>query len=108
MLEGRPPQTPPFQTISQEIALFESLRSPEELRDLAAARGIAAPLPPAARPMPPVEDAAAAMGVPVAALTQDIVPNHYRAIEPAVAVFLANFVGLGIGPTLLGVSIDIA
>jgi prolyl-tRNA editing enzyme YbaK/EbsC (Cys-tRNA(Pro) deacylase) len=59
--------------VFQEVAMFESLRSPEELRDLAATRGIAATLHPAARPMPTVEDAAAAMGVPVAAMTKNIV-----------------------------------
>ncbi len=53
--------------------MFKSLRSPEELRDLAAARGLAATLHPAAHPMPTVEDAAAAMGVPVAAMTKNIV-----------------------------------
>jgi prolyl-tRNA editing enzyme YbaK/EbsC (Cys-tRNA(Pro) deacylase) len=50
-----------------------SLRSPAELRDFAAARGIAAELHPADRPMPTVEDAAAAIGIPVAAMTKNIV-----------------------------------
>ncbi|MBK9712049.1 MAG: hypothetical protein IPO81_12120 [Kouleothrix sp.] len=50
-----------------------SLRSPEQLRDLAAARGVAVELHPAGRPMPTVELAAAALGVPVAAMTKNIV-----------------------------------
>lgn len=64
--------------------MFESLRSPEELRDLAAARGMAATLHPAARPMPTVEDAAAAMGVPVAAMTKNIV--FLAAGEPVLVI----------------------
>jgi prolyl-tRNA editing enzyme YbaK/EbsC (Cys-tRNA(Pro) deacylase) len=51
----------------------ESLRSPEELRDLAAARGVVAELHPAAQAMPTVEAAAAAIGVPVDAMTKNIV-----------------------------------
>jgi prolyl-tRNA editing enzyme YbaK/EbsC (Cys-tRNA(Pro) deacylase) len=50
-----------------------SLRSPAELRDYAAARGVAAVLHPAAHPMPTVEAAAAALGVPVEAMTKNIV-----------------------------------
>jgi prolyl-tRNA editing enzyme YbaK/EbsC (Cys-tRNA(Pro) deacylase) len=53
--------------------MSESLHSPEELRDLAAARGIAARLHPAGRAMPTVEAAAAALGVPVVAMTKNIV-----------------------------------
>lgn len=53
--------------------MAESLRSPEELRDFAAARGIATTLHPADRPMPTVEDAAAALGISVAAMTKNIV-----------------------------------
>ena len=51
----------------------ESLRSPDELRAIAAAHGIAATLHPAGRPMPTVEDAAAAMGIDVSAMTKNIV-----------------------------------
>jgi prolyl-tRNA editing enzyme YbaK/EbsC (Cys-tRNA(Pro) deacylase) len=51
----------------------QSLHSPEELRDLAAAHGIAATLHPAGRPMPTVEAAADALGIPVAAMTKNIV-----------------------------------
>jgi prolyl-tRNA editing enzyme YbaK/EbsC (Cys-tRNA(Pro) deacylase) len=50
-----------------------SLRSPEELRALAAAHGIAAELHPSGRPMPTVGDAAAALGVAVEAMTKNIV-----------------------------------
>jgi Cys-tRNA(Pro)/Cys-tRNA(Cys) deacylase len=53
--------------------MAQSLRSPEQLRDLAAARGIAATLHPAGRAMPTVEDAAAALGVSVDAMTKNIV-----------------------------------
>ena len=51
----------------------QSLRSPEELRDLAAARGIVADLHPTGRATPTVEAAAAALGVPVAAMTKNII-----------------------------------
>ena len=51
----------------------QSLHSPEELRDLAAAHGIAAMLHPAGRPMPTVEAAADALGLPVSAMTKNIV-----------------------------------
>ena len=50
-----------------------SLHSPERLRDLAAAHGIAAELHPTGRPMPTVEAAATALGVPVDAMTKNIV-----------------------------------
>jgi prolyl-tRNA editing enzyme YbaK/EbsC (Cys-tRNA(Pro) deacylase) len=53
--------------------MHESLHSPEELRALAAARGFAATLHPADRPMPTVETAAEALGIPVAAMTKNIV-----------------------------------
>lgn len=53
--------------------MTESLRSPEELRDFAAAHGVAATLHPAGRAMPTVEDAAAAMGIDVSAMTKNIV-----------------------------------
>ena len=51
----------------------QSLHSPEELRDLAAAHGIAAMLHPTGRPMPTVESAAGALGLPVSAMTKNIV-----------------------------------
>jgi prolyl-tRNA editing enzyme YbaK/EbsC (Cys-tRNA(Pro) deacylase) len=51
----------------------QSLRSPEALRDFAMARGVAVSLYPADRPMPTVEAAAAALGLPVAAMTKNIV-----------------------------------
>jgi prolyl-tRNA editing enzyme YbaK/EbsC (Cys-tRNA(Pro) deacylase) len=51
----------------------QSLRSPEALRDFAMARGVAATLHPADRAMPTVEAAAAALGLPVAAMTKNIV-----------------------------------
>jgi prolyl-tRNA editing enzyme YbaK/EbsC (Cys-tRNA(Pro) deacylase) len=50
-----------------------SLRGPEELRDLAAAHGIAATLHPTGRPMPTVEAAADALGLPVAVMTKNII-----------------------------------
>src|SRR6476646_9116735 len=53
--------------------MTQSLHSPEQLRDLAAAHGIAATLHPAGRPMPTVEAAAGALGIPVAAMTKNIV-----------------------------------
>ncbi|HEX9369799.1 MAG TPA: YbaK/EbsC family protein, partial [Roseiflexaceae bacterium] len=52
--------------------MIQSLRSPEQLRDLAA-RGVAATLHPASGPMPTVASAAAALGIPVAAMTKNIV-----------------------------------
>jgi prolyl-tRNA editing enzyme YbaK/EbsC (Cys-tRNA(Pro) deacylase) len=51
----------------------QSLRSPEALREFAMARGVAATLYPADRPMPTVEAAAAALGLPVASMTKNIV-----------------------------------
>jgi prolyl-tRNA editing enzyme YbaK/EbsC (Cys-tRNA(Pro) deacylase) len=51
----------------------QPLHNPEELRDLAAAHGIVATLHPAGRPMPTVEAAANALGIPVAAMTKNIV-----------------------------------
>jgi Cys-tRNA(Pro)/Cys-tRNA(Cys) deacylase len=53
--------------------MSESLRGPQELRDLAAARGIEVALHPTGRPMPTVETAAEALGIPVAAMTKNIV-----------------------------------
>src|SRR5262245_60958288 len=53
--------------------MSKSLRSPEELRALAAAAGVTALLHQADRPMPTVEDAAAALGLPIAAMTKNIV-----------------------------------
>ncbi len=50
-----------------------SLHSPEQLRDLAMAHGIAATLHPAGRPMPTVEAAAEALGILVATMTKNIV-----------------------------------
>lgn len=47
--------------------------SPAELRDLAAAHSIVATLHPSDQPMPTVEAAAAALGIPVAAMTKNIV-----------------------------------
>jgi prolyl-tRNA editing enzyme YbaK/EbsC (Cys-tRNA(Pro) deacylase) len=55
------------------MAKISALRSPEELRDLAAASGVVATLHPAGQPMPTVEVAAAVLGVPVAAMTKNIV-----------------------------------
>ena len=57
----------------KSTTMNQSLRSPEQLRDLAAAHGIAATLHPAGRPMPTVEAAAGALGIPVAAMTKNIV-----------------------------------
>ena len=65
--------------------MIESLHSPEELRELAAARGIAATLHPTGRPMPTVEAAAAALGVPVAAMTKNIICLVDRAAVLAIA-----------------------
>jgi prolyl-tRNA editing enzyme YbaK/EbsC (Cys-tRNA(Pro) deacylase) len=65
----------------------QSLHSPEQLRDLAAARGIAATLHPTGRPMPTVESAADALGIPVAAMTKNIV---WLAGESAVLVVAAG------------------
>jgi prolyl-tRNA editing enzyme YbaK/EbsC (Cys-tRNA(Pro) deacylase) len=53
--------------------MISSLRSPEQLRDFAAARGVVAELHPSGQPMPTVEAAAAALGIPVAAMTKNIV-----------------------------------
>jgi prolyl-tRNA editing enzyme YbaK/EbsC (Cys-tRNA(Pro) deacylase) len=49
------------------------VRSPAELRDMAAARGVAAELHPTGQAMPTVEAAAAALGISVAAMTKNIV-----------------------------------
>jgi prolyl-tRNA editing enzyme YbaK/EbsC (Cys-tRNA(Pro) deacylase) len=65
----------------------QSLHSPEQLRDLAAARGIAATLHPTGRPMPTVESAADALGIPVVAMTKNIV---WLAGESAVLVVAAG------------------
>jgi len=65
----------------------QSLHSPEQLRDLAAAHGVAATLHPAGRPMPTVEAAADALGIPVAAMTKNIV---WLAGEAAVLVIAAG------------------
>jgi prolyl-tRNA editing enzyme YbaK/EbsC (Cys-tRNA(Pro) deacylase) len=51
----------------------QSLRSPAELRDYAAARGVAATLHQADRAMPTAEIAAAALGIPLASMTKNIV-----------------------------------
>jgi prolyl-tRNA editing enzyme YbaK/EbsC (Cys-tRNA(Pro) deacylase) len=53
--------------------MSESLRSPEELRAFAAEHGIVAELHVADRPLPTVEEAARAMGVPPEAMTKNIV-----------------------------------
>ena len=58
--------------------------TPAELRDLAAAQGVAATLHPANRPMPTVEAAAEAIGVPVQAMTKNIV--WIVAGEPVLAI----------------------
>jgi len=65
----------------------QSLHSPEQLRDLAAAHGVVATLHPAGRPMPTVESAADALGIPVAAMTRNIV---WLAGETAVLVIAAG------------------
>jgi prolyl-tRNA editing enzyme YbaK/EbsC (Cys-tRNA(Pro) deacylase) len=48
-------------------------RSPIELRDFAAARGVAAELHPSSRAMPTVEAAASALGIPTGSMTKNIV-----------------------------------
>lgn len=53
--------------------MIQSLHNPAELCELAAARGIAATLHPTGQPMPTVEAAATALGLPVAAMTKNIV-----------------------------------
>ena len=53
--------------------MSQSLRSPEELRDLAAARGFTAMLHHSSQPLPTAEAAAAALGVALAAMTKNIV-----------------------------------
>jgi prolyl-tRNA editing enzyme YbaK/EbsC (Cys-tRNA(Pro) deacylase) len=53
--------------------MSKSLHSPEGLRALAAAAGVAAALHRAERAMPTVEEAAAALGLPIAAVTKNIV-----------------------------------
>ena len=58
--------------------------SPAELRDLAAAQGVTATLHAAGRPMPTVELAAEAIGVPVEAMTKNIV--WIVAGEPVLAI----------------------
>jgi len=65
----------------------QSLHSPEQMRDLAAAHGVAATLHPAGRPMPTVEAAAEALGIPVAAMTKNIV---WLAGDTAVLVIAAG------------------
>ena len=65
----------------------QSLHSPEELRDLAATHRIVATLHPAGRPMPTVEAAADALGLPVAAMTKNIV---WLAGDTAVLVIAAG------------------
>jgi prolyl-tRNA editing enzyme YbaK/EbsC (Cys-tRNA(Pro) deacylase) len=55
------------------MQIMNAQRSPEDLRDFAAAHGVAATLHPAGFPMPTVEAAAAALGIPVAAMTKNIV-----------------------------------
>src|SRR4051794_22527901 len=65
----------------------QSLHSPEQLRELAAVHGIAATLHPTGRPMPTVESAADALGIPVAAMTKNIV---WLAGETAVLVIAAG------------------
>ena len=71
----------------QRYAMKQSLHSPEELRDLAAAHGIAAVLHPAGRPMPTVEAAADALNLPVSAMTKNIV---WLAGDTAVLVIAAG------------------
>jgi prolyl-tRNA editing enzyme YbaK/EbsC (Cys-tRNA(Pro) deacylase) len=51
----------------------QSLYGPEELRDLAAAHGVAATLHPTGRPMPTVAAAADALGIDMAAMTKNII-----------------------------------
>src|SRR5262245_53732140 len=68
----------------EENSMFESLRSPEELRHLAAAHGVAATLHPTDRPMPTVDSAAAALGIPVAAMTKNII--FLAAEQPILAI----------------------
>lgn len=53
--------------------MVESLRSPEALREWADAQGVAVTLHPAAQPMPTVEAAAAALGIPTDAMTKNVV-----------------------------------
>jgi prolyl-tRNA editing enzyme YbaK/EbsC (Cys-tRNA(Pro) deacylase) len=57
----------------KSTAMNQSLHSPEQLRALAAAQDIMAMLHPTGRPMPTVEAAAAALEIPVAAMTKNIV-----------------------------------
>jgi prolyl-tRNA editing enzyme YbaK/EbsC (Cys-tRNA(Pro) deacylase) len=83
--------------------MIQSLHSPEELRDLAAAHGIVATLHPAGRPMPTVEAAADALGIPVATMTKNIV--WLAGGEPVLAIAsgqariddraLAGYLGVG-------------
>ncbi len=67
--------------------MSQTLHSPQELRDLAAARGIVATLHPAGRPMPTVAAAADALGIPVTAMTKNIV---WLAGDTAVLVIAAG------------------
>ncbi|MEO7913655.1 MAG: YbaK/EbsC family protein [Roseiflexaceae bacterium] len=67
----------------------QSLHNPDQLRDLAAAHGIAATLHPTGRPMPTVEAAADALGLTVAAMTKNIV---WLAGDKAVLVIAAGLV----------------
>ncbi len=64
--------------------------SPAELRALAAAQGVEAMLHAADRPMPTVESAAEAIGVPVAAMTKNIVWLVAGAPVLAIAAGLAR------------------
>ena len=52
---------------------MDSSPSPQDLLALAAAHGVAATLHPAGQAMPTVETAAAALGIPVGAMTKNIV-----------------------------------
>jgi prolyl-tRNA editing enzyme YbaK/EbsC (Cys-tRNA(Pro) deacylase) len=71
----------------EENHMNQSLHSPDELRDLAAAHAIVATLHSTGRPMPTVEAAAEALGLPVAVMTKNIV---WLAGDTAVLVIAAG------------------
>src|SRR5689334_13151458 len=70
---GRRSRPKPHHRNEERITMSQSLHSPEQLRDIAAEHGILATLHPAGRPMPTVEAAANALGIPVSAMTKNIV-----------------------------------
>ena len=55
----------------------------------------------------PVKSPGVVKAPPVFALVQRLVALRSRAIASAILLFIANLIGLGLGPLLLGVSSDL-